>query len=86
MKAIQVQGPMQVQVTEIPMPVLTEGHAIVKIKAMCICGTDVSTYKGMNVNVKSYPIVIGHETAGEVYEIDENNEYGIKKGDRVASV
>lgn len=83
MKAIQVQEPMVAKVTEVPMPVLTEGQAIVKIKAMGICGTDVTTYKGVNVNVKSYPIVIGHETAGEVYDVDENNAYGIKKGDRV---
>lgn len=83
MKAIQVQAPFDAKVTEIPMPVLEEGRAIIKIRAMGICGTDVSTYRGANVNVKSYPIVIGHETAGEVWEIDENNEYGIKKGDKV---
>ena len=32
-----------------------------------------------NVNVESYPIIIGHETVGIVEEVSENNTYGIKK-------
>lgn len=83
MKAIQVLGAYQATVAEVPDPVLAPGQALVKIRAMGICGTDVATYKAINVNVKSYPIIIGHEIAGEIAEIDENNEYGFKKGDKV---
>lgn len=83
MKAIQMLEPKKPIITELPMPILTDGNAIVKIKSVGICGTDVTTYNGNNVNVKSYPIIIGHETAGEIYEIDTNNEYGLKKGDKV---
>lgn len=28
----------------------------------------------------SYPLVIGHETAGIVVEVEDENRYGIKKG------
>ena len=83
MKAIEVMGAFQAHVADIPMPEVKEGQALVKIRSVGICGTDVATYRGANVNVKSYPIIIGHEVAGEVCEIDENNEYGIKKGDKV---
>ena len=83
MKGIQVQGAGQAAVVELPQLERKEGYAIVKVMAASICGTDVSTYRGTNVNVSSYPIVIGHETAGIVEDVDENNQYGIKKGDHV---
>ena len=83
MKGIQVQGAGQAAVVELPQPERKEGYAIVKVMAASICGTDVSTYRGTNVNVSSYPIVIGHETAGIVEDVDENNPCGIKKGDHV---
>ena len=83
MKGIQVQGAGQASLVELPQPQREEGYAIVKVMAASICGTDVSTFRGTNVNVSSYPIVIGHETAGIVEDVDENNRYGIKKGDHV---
>ena len=83
MKAIQVNGANDAVVTDLPKPELKAGYAVVKVMAASICGTDVSTFRGTNVNVSSYPIIIGHETAGIVDEVDENNEYGIKKGDHV---
>lgn len=82
MKAIQVIKPGRACITELPMPVKKDGYAVIKVMAAGICGTDVSTYRGTNVNVESFPIVIGHETAGVVAEIEENS-YGVKKGDRV---
>ena len=78
MKGIQVKEPGAAQVVELPRPESKEGYALVKVMAASICGTDVSTFRGANVNVSSYPIVIGHETAGIVEDVDENNQYGIK--------
>lgn len=83
MKGIQVKGAFDAQVVDLPRPEAKEGYAVIKVMAASICGTDVTTYRGTNVNVSSYPIVIGHETAGIVEEVDESNEYGIKKGDHV---
>ena len=83
MKGIQVKENSVAVVTELPMPEAKEGYAVIKVMAASICGTDVSTYRGTNVNVESYPIIIGHETAGIVEDVDENNAYGIKKGDHV---
>lgn len=83
MKGIQVKGTGLAEVVDLPQPQQKDGYAIVKVMAASICGTDVSTFRGTNVNVSSYPIVIGHETAGIVEEVDENNRYGIKKGDHV---
>jgi threonine dehydrogenase-like Zn-dependent dehydrogenase len=48
---------------------------------MGICGSDISAYKGLNPLVE-YPTVIGHEIAGEVVSVPDNNR-GIKPGDKV---
>lgn len=82
MKAIQIDNPYQICIAEVKKPVLTAGNAIIQIKALGICGSDVHAYAGKSPNV-TYPIIIGHETAGIVTEIDEENEYGIKVGDKV---
>lgn len=83
MKAIQIEEPNKILVEDIDMPVAKEGQAIIKIKAVGICGTDIITYLGTNVNVKSYPIVIGHETAGIIESINPNNKSNLKVGDKV---
>ena len=75
MKGIQVQGAGKASLTELPHPQQKEGYAIIKVMAASICGTDVSTFRGTNVNVSSYPIVIGHETAGIVEEVGEENAF-----------
>lgn len=82
MKGIQVQDRGRVALVELPCPEQRKGYAIVRVMAAGICGTDVSTFRGTNVNVSSYPIIIGHETAGIVEEVGEN-PYGIKPGDHV---
>lgn len=82
MRAIQIDKPNQIDIVEVEKPVLTSENAIIEIKAMGVCGSDVHAYAGKSPNV-TYPIIIGHETAGIVIEIDENNEYGIKVGDKV---
>ncbi|MDB5193057.1 MAG: L-iditol 2-dehydrogenase [Segetibacter sp.] len=51
-------------------PKLTKGNAIIKIKRIGICGTDLHAYEGTQPFF-SYPRVLGHELAGELVEFDE---------------
>lgn len=81
MRAIRIDSPLHAACIELPVPVRKIGEALIQIKAMGICGSDVSAYKGKNPLV-CYPLVIGHELAGVVMEIGEN-EKGIRAGDRV---
>lgn len=81
MKAIQIQAPLQVSCIDLPMPVRKPGEALIQLKALGICGSDVSAYRGKNPQMR-YPLVLGHELAGVVMEIDDN-EAGIRPGDRV---
>lgn len=73
--------PFDLVLTELEKPVPTEGQALIQVKSAGICGSDIGAFRGKN-NLVSYPRIIGHEIAGEVLEIPENNK-NIKAGDRV---
>lgn len=82
MKAIQIPEPLKVQCIDVPKPEPKEGQALLKIVTAGICGSDIGAFRGTN-NLVSYPRIIGHELAGIVESIPENNPKGIKPGDRV---
>jgi len=65
-------------------PELTEGHAIVTIRRIGICGTDYHAYKG-NQPFFEYPRILGHELSGVIEQIGENAA-GFAPGDRVAII
>src|SRR5690606_26095137 len=50
-------------------PVLSKGRAIIKIRRIGICGTDLHAYEGTQPFF-SYPRVLGHELSGELVEFD----------------
>lgn len=61
------------------MPELQKGHAIIKIKRIGICGTDLHAFEGTQPYFE-YPRILGHELSGELiafdnapgFEIDES--------------
>ena len=82
MKAIKITEPWKVGCVELEQPVPAEGEALIRVKAAGICGSDIGAFRGTN-GLVSYPRVIGHEIAGEIVSIPENNKNGLKPGDRV---
>ena len=64
-------------------PVLTQGHAIIKIKRIGICGTDLHAFEGTQPYF-NYPRILGHELAGELMEFD--NAPGFKTGEQVTFI
>jgi len=69
---------------ELPEPELAEGHAIVDIRRIGICGTDYHAFKG-NQPFFHYPRILGHELSGVIERIGENIE-GLAPGDQVAII
>jgi 2-desacetyl-2-hydroxyethyl bacteriochlorophyllide A dehydrogenase len=51
-------------------PVLTKGYAIIKIKRIGICGTDLHAFEGTQPFF-SYPRILGHELTGELIEFHD---------------
>ena len=83
MKAVQIVKPNDLRIIDMDKPTIdAKNNVLVKIKAAGICGSDVGIYHGTNA-AATYPRVIGHELAGIVESIPENNKNGIKVGDRV---
>jgi len=81
MRYIVCEEPGNFQLKEKEMPVRKENEALLRVKKVGICGTDLHAYSG-NQAFFTYPRILGHELASEVVEIGEN-ERGLKAGDKV---
>jgi len=82
MYAIKLEKPWQIECIETEKPVVKTGEALIKVKSAGICGSDIGAFRGTNPLV-SYPRIIGHEIAGEIVSIPEDNVKGLKPGDHV---
>ncbi|MEK3882014.1 zinc-binding alcohol dehydrogenase family protein [Paenibacillus sp. PL2-23] len=85
MRGIVCQGIGQLHdVDDLPEPRLIEGHAIITIRRIGICGTDYHAFKG-NQPFFQYPRILGHELSGVVEQIGDNDQ-GLERGDLVAII
>ena len=83
MKAIKYDEPWKVACVDLEKPVPKKGEALIHIMTAGICGSDIGAFRGANKLI-TYPRVIGHELAGVIEAIDENdNPKGFKVGDHV---
>ncbi|MFH0963235.1 MAG: alcohol dehydrogenase catalytic domain-containing protein [Planctomycetota bacterium] len=83
MKALVYRAPGVVEVGEVARPEPAAGEALVRVHASGICGTDLAIGAGKHPRAKP-PLVMGHETAGEVVEVRAGGrEAGVRVGDKV---
>lgn len=69
MKAVQLMGVEQLEVNEVPDPVILEpADAIVKVTHSAICGADLLPYHGWTPGFE-WGTIPGHEFVGEVVEV-----------------
>ncbi|HSB06758.1 MAG TPA: alcohol dehydrogenase catalytic domain-containing protein, partial [Thermodesulfobacteriota bacterium] len=71
MKAIICERPGQFIMKEIDPPHPKPGKALVRIRRVGICGTDLHAFKGEQPYF-TYPRILGHELSGEIVGIGEN--------------
>ncbi|MBB4686270.1 zinc-dependent alcohol dehydrogenase family protein [Amycolatopsis jiangsuensis] len=83
MRAAIVDRPGEIRVGEVPDPKPGERQVVVKVGACGICGTDLHIADG-HFPPTPYPIVPGHEFAGEIVELGADVPGEWKVGDRVA--
>lgn len=69
-RRIVISEPRKLRFEEVNNPKREEDEALLKVRYVGICGTDLHTYRGTNLMVK-YPIVPGHELCCEVIESKE---------------
>src|SRR4051794_38668627 len=83
MRTLVCTKPGELSYEEQQKPHLQSGHAIIKIKRIGICGTDLHAFEGPQPFFE-YPRILGHELAGELVEFD--NAPGFEIGERVSFI
>jgi len=82
MRAAVIYKPGDVRVEEnYKTPKPQKGEIMIKVRASGVCGTDISLYNGEHY--ANYPVIFGHEFAGEVIDLGEGKNI-FEKGDRVS--
>ena len=77
MKSLVCTKPQQFDYQQIERPEITNGNAILKVKRIGICGTDLHAFEGTQPFF-NYPRILGHELACEVAEIEENSDFKVR--------
>ncbi len=82
MKAAVLTAPETIEIREVEKPSPRDGEILVKLKACGICTLEQRLFTGeMKIG---YPLVPGHEAAGEVVEAGPGVPPGFEPGTRVA--
>ena len=83
MKTLVCNEPGKFEYTIGEKPELKKGQAIIKIKRIGICGTDLHAFEGTQPYF-NYPRILGHELAGELIEFDDAP--GVEVGEAVTFI
>ena len=84
MKALIIDTPGEYSIAhDVEKPSLRAGEALVKIRRVGFCGSDLNTFRGRNPIVR-YPRIPGHEIAAEIVEKAADVRDDLHLGDKVA--
>lgn len=67
------------------MPALQAGQAIIRIRKIGICGTDLHAFEGTQPYF-NYPRILGHELAGEIVALDAAGSSNFRVGELVTVI
>lgn len=70
MNAVACLGPGSLKIIKRVKPELKKGQAIIRVRRVGICGTDIHAFEGTQPYF-TYPRVLGHELAGELVAADD---------------
>ena len=82
MKSAVFDGKPGLKIMESPIPKITSGEALIKVKYVGVCGSDIFICSGKNPRIHP-PLIPGHEVVGEIVEMKGDNQ-SFKMHDRVA--
>lgn len=74
-------APYKIEFREVPIPRAAPGQAVLRIRRIGVCGSDIHVYHGKHP-FTSYPVTQGHEVSGEIMELGEGVS-GLQLGQRV---
>jgi 2-desacetyl-2-hydroxyethyl bacteriochlorophyllide A dehydrogenase len=86
MLAARFEGPSDLRIGNFPDPIPGPSEVLVRVGAVGICATDLEVYHGtlsyFTSGLAHYPIIPGHEWAGEIVALGEGAR-GFSVGDQV---
>jgi len=84
MKAAYYPEKNTIDYVDLDMPRPKKGEALIKVKYAGICGSDLHVYHGAHPTA-TFPVIPGHEFVGELVELGEDVNTGVKPGDFVVA-
>jgi threonine dehydrogenase-like Zn-dependent dehydrogenase len=79
MRALQITAPGRFEFSQIALPKPSPGEVLLQVKRVGYCGSDLSTFRGLNPLV-SYPRIPGHEVAAVIVETTEGVPSELRPG------
>jgi len=84
MRALVLQSPGRLELTDVPRPSPAHDQLLVRTEAALVCTSDINDVRRNPFGIR-LPVVIGHEAAGTVEAVGRKVR-GFSVGDRVATV
>ena len=81
MLQVVLQGPKELDFKQVPVPEPGEGQALIDVKRIGVCGSDIHVYHGKH-KYATFPLVQGHEGSGVIVKTGPGVT-GLKPGDLV---
>ena len=81
MKAAVLHGNNDIRIDQLERPSPGPGEVLIRVRAAGICGSDIP--RVLHNGAHNYPIVLGHEFAGEIADLGEGVD-GLSLGQRAA--
>jgi (R,R)-butanediol dehydrogenase/meso-butanediol dehydrogenase/diacetyl reductase len=83
MLAARYLGPNRIEASEVLLPSLGPGEALIKVEACGFCGSDINIVAGTHPRAQA-PLTIGHELSGIIVQLaDRDPSFAV--GDRVTT-
>ena len=65
MSALVYEAPLQMNMHQVPIPVIQPDEALIRVAYSGICGSELSGYEGKN-SLRKPPLIMGHEFSGHI--------------------
>src|ERR1700742_1771218 len=79
MRAVVMHGPGDVRVETAPDARRNAGEALLRVRRVGLCGSDLNSYRGRNPLV-SFPRIPGHEIAATIVELGDGAADSLRVG------
>ena len=76
MRALVYLGPRRMELQEVPDPQAGPGEVVIRTVASSVCGSDLHGFREASPR-RIPPLIMGHETVGEVSDVGEGVDSGL---------